>query len=273
MKSLTPILASITLLLAVPASSLASTETPIDAHEIMQQVKNRDDGNNVVMDMNMTLIDADGTTRERLIRSYRRDDPERPQDSQSIMFFLGPANVKDTGFLTFDFDDSDKDDDQWLYLPALKKVKRIASSDKSGSFMGSDFTYADMSSPNLNDYDYSLMKETEVDDIKVWQILSTPKTAEEIKRTGYSKSVAFVRQDNFVVVRSVNWLEKGNRLKFMEVKKLAQIDGIWTSLEIVMSTKKGKITEHASVLRWSDVKYNQTLDDDLFSQRRLSLGL
>ena len=60
------------------------------------------------------------------------------------MFFLSPADVKDTGFLTYDYDEEGRDDDQWLYLPALKKTKRIASGDKSGSFMGSDFTYADM---------------------------------------------------------------------------------------------------------------------------------
>ncbi len=152
------------LLAALPLSLAAQPS----ARDIMQKVKDRDDGNNVVMDMNMTLIDADGDTRERLIRSFRRDDPVASKNTQSIMFFLGPANVKDTGFLTYDYDDGDRDDDQWLYLPALKKVKRIAAADKSGSFMGSDFTYADMSSPDLDDYDYELMKETVVDSHPVW---------------------------------------------------------------------------------------------------------
>ncbi len=256
-------------LLILPLSASAE----MSGRDIMQKVKDRDDGENAVMDMQMLLINDSGDTRERHIRSFRRDAPENPKDTQSIMFFLSPANVEDTGFLTYDYDDGSKDDDQWLYLPALKKVKRIAAADKSGSFMGSDFTYADMSSPDLDDYTYEVMKETEVDGHKVWQILSTPKTDDEIKRTGYTKSVTFVRQDNYVVVRSVNWLEKGGRLKFMEVKKLEQIDGIWTPLEMVMTTKKGKQTEHASVLRWDDVKYNQPMDDELFTQRRLSQGL
>lgn len=256
-------------LLILPLSASAE----MSGRDIMQKVKDRDDGENAVMDMQMLLINDSGDTRERHIRSFRRDAPENPKDTQSIMFFLSPANVEDTGFLTYDYDDGSKDDDQWLYLPALKKVKRIAAADKSGSFMGSDFTYADMSSPDLDDYTYEVMKETEVDGHKVWQILSTPKTDDEIKRTGYTKSVTFVRQDNYVVVRSVNWLEKGGRLKFMEVKKLEQIEGIWTPLEMVMTTKKGKQTEHASVLRWDDVKYNQPMDDELFTQRRLSQGL
>ena len=271
---------SYTVVLATAASVLASLllsgavfAAEKTGREIMQLVKDRDDGNNVVMDMDMILIDAKGNQRERKLRSFRRDAPDNPDDAQSIMFFLDPANVKDTGFLTYDYDDSDKDDDQWLYLPALKKVKRIAASDKSGSFMGSDFTYADMSSPDLDDYEYKLMKETEVNGHKVWQILSTPKTEDEIERTGYTRSVLFIRQDNHVLVRSVNWVKKGDRHKYMDVKELEQIDGIWTTTEMVMTTKKGKETEHSSVMRMSNVKYDQPMEDDLFSQRRLSKGL
>lgn len=243
------------------------------ARDIMQQVRDRDDGNNVIMDMDMILIDSKGNKRERTIRSFRRDAPENPKDAQSIMFFVSPANVENTGFLTYDYDDGSKDDDQWLYLPALKKVKRIAAADKSGSFMGTDFTYADMSNPDLDDYDYKLMKEIEIDGNKVWQILATPNNEEEIERTGYTKSVVFVRQDNLVVIRSVAWVKEGNKNKFMEVKTLEQIDGIWTPTEVVMTTKKGKETEHASVLKSRNVQYDQPMDDDLFSQRRLSQGL
>ena len=245
----------------------------LTAREIMQKVKDRDTGNNSVSDLEMILIDSKGNQRVRKIRSYGRDSLSNPEDSESIMFFLSPADVKGTGFLTYDYDDSSKDDDQWLYLPALKKVKRIAASDKSSSFMGSDFTYADMSSPNIEDYDYKIMQETDVKGDKVWQIESIPKTEEEIERTGYTKSVIFVRKDNFVVIRGVNWVKKGDRLKYMDIKKLEQIDGIWVSTEVTMTTKKGKQTEHTSIIRSSNLKFNQQLEEDLFTQRRLSKGL
>ena len=117
-------------------------------------------------------------------------------------------------------------DDQWLYLPALKKTKRIASSDRSGSFMGSDFSYADLTSRDLDQYDFTLMKETDVDGVEVWQIESVPRTKQEVKETGYTKTIDFVRQDNFVVIRSVGFVKKGSRLKYMEIEKLEQIDGI-----------------------------------------------
>jgi len=256
-------------LLCVPLAAMAE----MSGRDIMEKVRDRNDGDNAVMDMKMILVDADGATRERRIRSFRRDAPDNPDDTQSIMFFLGPATVENTGFLTYDYDDGDKDDDQWLYLPALKKVKRIAAADKSGSFMGSDFTYADMSSPAIDDYRYEIMKETKVGEQPVWQILATPTDEDEIERTGYSKSVFFVRQDNYVIIRAVNWLADSPRMKFMEVRELEKVDGIWTPTEMVMTTKKGKKTEHASILRWKNIEYNEDLDEELFTQRRLQRGL
>lgn len=113
---------------------IAGGEDP-DARFIMEKVDSRDDGDKSITDMQMRLIDKNGKERIRTIRSYSMD---MGKDSYSLMFFLSPADVKNTGILTYDYDDPDKDDDQWLYLPALRKTKRIASSDKSGSFMGSE---------------------------------------------------------------------------------------------------------------------------------------
>ncbi|MBF0171060.1 MAG: outer membrane lipoprotein-sorting protein, partial [Nitrospinae bacterium] len=190
-----------------------------------------------------------------------------------LMFFEGPADVRDTGFLTYDYDDSSRDDDQWLYLPALKKTKRIATADKSGSFMGSDFSYADQTKPDLTDYDYELVKEDEVRGAKVWIVMATPRTQAIIDEYGYTKSALFVRQDNHVVVRAKRWLVDGGREKYMDVVDLRQIDGIWTNLEITMTTKRGKETESKTILKQSEVSYGNALDPDLFTIRRLEKGL
>lgn len=242
----------------------------MSAREIMQAVEDRDDGDNRVADMTMMLIDKNGDNRTRSIRSY---DKEKGEDKQRIMFFLSPADVKDTAFLTYDYDAYEADDDQWLYLPALRKSKRIASSDKSGSFMGSDFSYSDMTRKNLDAYDFKTLKEDEVRGSKVWMIESLPKSKEEIEETGYEKSILFVRQDNFVVVRAVHWVKDGGRLKYLDVTKLEQIDGVWTILEMTMTTKKGKATLHKTELSFANVKYNQELDEQMFTVRRLEKGL
>ena len=97
-------------------------------------------------------------------------------------------------------------------------------------------------------------------------------TEDEIEETGYTKSVLFVRQDNYVVIRAVNWLKKGGRLKYLDVKKLEEIDGIWVPTEVHMTLKKGKTTLHKTVLRAHNVKFNQDLAPDHFTLRKLEAG-
>ncbi len=260
----------ITLLFSLTVSvAIAGADDP-EARAIMEKVDARFDGDNGTSNMEMTLIDKRGKTRVRKITTFMKDFGE---DTYRILFFKSPADVKDTGFLTYDYDDNEKDDDQWLYLPALRKTKRIATSDKSGSFMGSDFNYSDMTSKDLEDYDFKLLKEGEVRGAKVWLIESTPRSRDVIDETGYTKSVIFVRQDNYFVVRLVHWVHGGNRLKYLDVVKLEQIDGVWTGLEVTMTTKQGKKTLHKTVLKYSGVKYNQNHDDNMFTIRRLEKGL
>jgi outer membrane lipoprotein-sorting protein len=244
-----------------------------EARAIMEKVDARDDGNNQVSEMEMILIDKKGKERVRKIHTFSKDKGE---DTLRLMFFLHPADVKDTSFLTFDYDDSDKDDDQWLYLPALRKTKRIASTDKSGSFMGSDLTYSDMTSRNLEDYDYTFYekgKEKEVNGIKTWVIWSLPRSKDIIEETGYEKSLLFVRQDNFFVIRALHWVRDGGYKKYMDIKKLDLIDGIWVATEMHITKKKGKNTAHKTILKLNDVKFNQGLEFDIFTVRRMEKGL
>lgn len=238
--------------------------------EIVHKVDTRDDGDDAISTMRMVLIDKNGDQRVRSMKKYAKDFGE---DTYSAIFFLAPSDIKNTAFLTYDYDDNTKDDDQWLYLPALKKSKRIASSDKSASFMGSDFTYSDMTSREIEDYDYKIAKESKVEDKKVWIIESVPKTQKTIDETGYTKSYMFVRQDNFVVIRALHFMADGGKKKYMDVKKLERIDGIWTATEIEMKTKKGKQTLHATLLQFDDVKYGQDLSDDFFTVRQIEKGI
>lgn len=244
-----------------------------EARAIMEKVDLREDGDRSVSDMQMVLINKHGKKRTRSIRSYGID---RGEDHLSLMFFLTPADVASTGFLTHDYDIPEQEDDQWLFLPALNKTKRIASGDKSGSFMGSDFSYSDMTSRRLEDYNYSFHEkqpEAEVYGNKVWVINVVPKTESISKETGYKRTIAFIRQDNHVIIRAIYFPRDANTIKYYDVKKLEQIDGIWTGTEIHMTTKKGKQTAHKTILTFSNVKYNQdSVNEDFFTIRRLEKG-
>ena len=259
------------LLIASLGSSLLFAQSGL---EIMQKVLDRDDGDNIITNMQMQLIDKNGHKRVRDMKTFSKDIGE---DEKKLIFFLSPSDVKNTAFLTFDYKDDAKDDDQWLYLPALNKTKRIPASDKDSSFMGSDFSYSDMTEPVLSDYTFKILKESSIKrktgKVKVWLVESTPKTQETIDETGYTKSIAYVRQDNYMLVRAKFYLKKANRVKYMDVKKIEKIDGIDVATITTMITKQGKRTLHKTILIQSDVKMNQDLKEDMFTTRTIEKGL
>lgn len=257
-----PLIAAL-LLALLPALAAAQS-----ADQIMARVDARDDGDNATATMEMILIDRSGHQRSRAIRSFTKD---KGADTQRLLFFLAPADVRGTGFLTYDYGNAARDDDQWMYLPELQKTKRIAASDRSGSFMGSDFSFADMTRRELSEWNFRLLKEDQVRGKPAWLIEAVPVSRAVRDRYGYEKSVVFIQQDNYMAVRGVHWLRDG-RLKYQDVKQMRRIDGIWVATEIEMRTVAGKTTEHTTILRLSDIRFGQALDDDLFTIRRLEQG-
>jgi hypothetical protein len=255
--------------LAVPGP-VSAAGAPPTGRQIMEWVENRNDGDDATMDIDMVLIDRSGKRRERRLRSFVRDVAD---GTRQVLFFRSPASVRNTAFLTHDYDDPERDDDQWLYLPALHRTKRIASAERSGSFMGSDLTYADMSSRPLDRYDYRLVKEIDVRGHPVWVVEATPRTPEEIERTGYTRQLLLVRKDNHVVVRAVSWLQKADRLKYMDVRGLEQIDGIWVPTEVQVTTKTGDQVLHETILTSRNIVLNGGVDPEVFTLRRLEQGL
>ena len=171
------ILLALSLGVSILSTSLLADDAK--ARAIMTKVDARDDGSSLEQNLLMVLVNKKGKKRVRDMKSYTKDFGK---DEKKVMFFKSPADVKNTGFLTFDYDKANKDDDQWLYLPALKKVKRIPSSDKSSSFMGSDFSYYDMTKMSLKDFDFKLLKETKVRGHAVWMIESTPRSQKNHER-------------------------------------------------------------------------------------------
>ncbi len=264
-----PIFTAISIFVIV--MGISSVSFAITGLEIMQRAKDRYDGDSMTSDLIMILVDKKGKKRIRKIRSFQKDFGV---DSYSVMFFTDPADVKNTGFLTYDYDAEGKDDDQWLYLPALRKIKRIGGSDKDGSFMGTDFNYSDMSEADLNDYEYTLIKELEIGGNKVWQVQALPKSDDIADKSGYSKSVMFVRQDNYITIRAIKYVyKKKNRKKFMMVNKLEKIDDIWVAVESQMVTKEGRAKIHSTILRNDNIKLNEDIPDSFFSKRQLEKGM
>ena len=107
----------------------------------------------------------------------------------------------------------------------------------------------------------------------VWLIESTPISQAVIDETGYIKSILYIRKDNYVLTRAKFYLKKAKRIKYMDVRKLTQIDGIWVAMQTSMTSKQGKKTLHKTILTNSDVEINTYIDDDMFSIRAIEKGL
>ncbi|GHV06051.1 hypothetical protein AGMMS50229_10170 [Campylobacterota bacterium] len=240
----------------------------LDAQEIMRQVDERDKGNRMRANMQMILVDGANRTRERKMVQFKRDFAAI---TKKAIIFLEPSDVKNTGFLIFDH--KSEDDEQWLYLPNLQKTKRIASSDQSGSFMGSDFSYNDLNDRNIDDYNYKLVGDREVNGFAVWLIEATPKNERVRENSGYTRSLLAVRKDNFFVIRAINYETKKNRVKFLDIPTVERIDSIWQPLEMQMTTKQDNTVLHSTTIRFQNVRFGQELDDEQFSIRGIERGL
>jgi hypothetical protein len=256
----------------VESSAEQKAVTDISPREIMYKVNELDMGDNVIQEQSMTVIDDKGNSREQRSKSFRKK-MENGDETRSITFFTYPNEIKNTGFLTYDYKNSDKDDRRWMYLPKLRKIKRIASKDKRLSFMQSDFSHADLSIRNVDAYQYKLIGEEDLEGHKVWVIESTPKDEETISENGYIKNIFYVRQDVNVIVRSINYLKKGKRIKTMNVSKLENIQGYWVLKEITMETSKSGEVLSKTILRIDNILFDQDIPHNQFSTHALERGL
>lgn len=234
--------------------------------DIAQRVKDRPDGDTRRSELTMKLINKRGAVRERKLISYSIDMGKDKKDKKTIMFFLYPGDVKGTGFLTWDYDQIGKDDDKWLYLPAMKKTRRISgTSAKKDYFMGSDFTYDDMGSRNVDEDTHKLLGEETFDGHKCWKLESTSKDQRDV----FSKKIAWIRQDCLIPVR-VEYYDRMNRLhRLLELSDIAQIDGFWMAQKMNMSNVQ---TGHRTVLEIKKPEFNRPIDESKFTVTSLEKG-
>ncbi|HHH36000.1 MAG TPA: outer membrane lipoprotein-sorting protein [Gammaproteobacteria bacterium] len=235
--------------------------------EIMRAVDGREDGDDLRQAMTQTLIDRNGNRRVRHMISFRKD---YGKDKRLISFFTEPANIRDTALLTFDYDDPDRDDDQWLYLPALKKVRRISAADRGDYFMGTDFTFEDMKqTPELGDYHWKLLGSEIIDGQECWKVEGVPVSQDVVRELGYSRMIQHVRKDNDFTIRVDYWDRAGRELKHLRVLELRRIQGIWSAVRIEMENVQ---TKHRTLIELADQHYNTGLKDSLFTKRALKRG-
>jgi hypothetical protein len=216
--------------------------------------------------MVMKVMDKSGAAKERRIVWYTRTDP---QDLNKILMrFLSPRDLENTGLLTWE--KRDGDDDQWLYLPATKKVKRIAASGKKSRFMGTDFAFEDLRSENLALYTYTLTGTETVDGQACYIIEAVPATARQAADSGYSKRRLWVRQDHYQTVKQEFYDKKGQLEKVEHKRQLVNVKGmIWRANETEMHDVQAGTRTLVQVLKRV---VDQGLNDNFFTETELTRG-
>ncbi len=232
-----------------------------NATEIAWKVYNRATPKDGESDMTMTLINAKGKERVRYLHQYFKDYGEV---EKKIMFFKAPADVKNTSFLNYSYDD-DHDDDQWLYLPALKKVKRISGGNKEDYFMGSDFTYEDLEKRSPNKDEHTLLKTETLNGELCYVIASVPKEEGQ-----YSKRVAWIIKEKWIPLKIEFYDEDEALLKILSITDYQKLQGYWT---IVVQEMKNVQKDHKTVIALSNIRIEVGLGDEKFTQRAMTKGL
>ncbi|MFT4824580.1 MAG: putative RND superfamily exporter protein [Halioglobus sp.] len=253
----------------VATDAAAADELP-EGRWVVEQINRVDDGSHVTRKLSMTMIDRRGKERKRETIGYRKYFGD---EKRTVLFYLSPRNVKDTGFLTYDYPDVQLDDDQWLYLPALRKARRISASDRGDYFLGTDFTYEDIKKEGkieLSDYHFKTLKNELVDGRETLKVEAIPVDDATAKELGYGKVHSWVDRSNWQVVKAQYWDVMLNELKTTTISDIRKIDGIWTRHRMEVRNHK---TGHHTEFVFSDVDYQTPVVDSSFTRRALERGL
>lgn len=249
----------------VTGTRLAFAQQPT-GYDIAKRADEVDKGETSSYTATMTLVDKKGSKRVREIMMKSKDygDTEK-----SVVVFTTPKDVAGVAYLMFEYDDApdgtSKDSDNWLYMPAMKKTRRISGSSKGDDFMGTDFTYEDMGDRGLSKDTFNLLGEETVAGNECWKVecLAKDKTEKNPRR------IVWYRKDSYMVQKAEFYDRQNNLQRVLECSNIKKIDGIWTTGKMYI---KNVLTNHSTLLEMKDVKYNQPLNDNIFTVASLERG-
>ena len=223
--------------------------------EIMQKVDERVAPKDMKVNLTMELTNKKGKTRSSTLRSVSKDDSKK-----QIIWFLEPADDKGVAFLKIEHENGD--DEMRLWLPAFNKVRRISSNQKSDSFMGSDMSYEDMTSKELNEYTYELLGEEEFDDVDCYKVLSIPKPETE---SSYSKFIGWITKDEYLALKEESY-DKNDRLVKVRTIKYVEQKGYIVPEEIFV---KNVQNNHSTLLTFDQMELDTNVKNDLYQEKNL----
>ena len=254
----------------LPGPALCEPDTAARARAIMQQVEDRPDGTDSIARTRIAITDRFGETNTVDILRLRRDFGAAGKDQYTFSFLTGPADMAGTRVLTRDYADAQTTDDQWIMIPGIDEVKRIAVDSYTSKLMGSDINYGDLAARDLDRYDFTYEGEEKVGDWATTVITFTPKTQEEIDRFGYVKGKVWVDMESFLVVRSIFDMVQPGQSKLFITHARALVDGYWTPTEMSFLTQIDGNVSSSTKMTLENVHFDTGLPAELFEPEALT---
>jgi len=248
---------------AVPAEEAGEVKVPPVA-EIVDRANRTAyyQGKDGRAQVTMEITDSQGRTRNRVLVILRKNDSENPKDAgdqKFYVYFLRPADVNKMAFLVWKYVERGKDDDRWLYLPALDLAKRIAGAEKRTSFVGSDFFYEDVSGRGIEEDTHELERTT--DDYFV--VKSTPRDPGSVEFAYYTN---WIHRGSFIPVRTEYFDAGGEKYREYTALNVETVEGYPT---VTRSSMKNLKTGSETVMSYTAVAYDLGLPDGIFTERYL----
>jgi len=267
-------LALVPLWTAIPMQA----KTLDNGHELARAMAERDEGKFLRQKLTMTMTTHRGQVRSREAEYVRANYAHQ---RQTLIRFEAPQRIRGSSFLTHEHQVEGKQDDQWLYLPVLRKVRRVSASDRGDHFFGSDFTYEDVKAAtkfSLYDYNFRLLSAADAPDLessitieeqmgKMQIMEAIPKSANIARELGYGRVIAWVDSERLIPLRVRYWDVGGEPLKRVTIGELSLTKGIWTPRYIEARNDK---SGHRSEFRFSDIRYPDSVSADRFSPGQMA---
>ncbi|MCF8000296.1 MAG: outer membrane lipoprotein-sorting protein [Halanaerobiales bacterium] len=250
-----------TLIILLSGLTFNTLANDLNGREIMEKVYNRNTGEDRKAELNMRLVNKFDDKRERDLKQFNRDFGKV---EKKIMFFTSPQDIRGTSFMNWSYED-EREDSQWIYLPALRKIKRISAENKSDYFMGSDFTYDDLGERKVDEDSHKLIGNEKVNGEECYIVENIPK-----EDYMYSKTITWVSKDKWIGLKKEFYDNDGKLLKILTVKDYEKIDGIVT---ITHSEMYNKQKDHKTILKLDNVEYNTGISEDKFTERQMKMGI
>lgn len=266
-QSATPLVMLVLLASLLPSQSARADAA---ADMVMAELAARPEGATADRTVRIQLIDRHGVVRTQTARAVRKNVAD---GRRMAIFYQSPLNIRGASFLVYDYRDEALDNDQWLYLPALRKVRRIPASDRGDYFLGTDLTFDEIRNDNrvtLADWTFRALGEEEIDGARCMRIEGVAASEAVARELGYRRAQWCVDRKILIARRIDYWDRRDVLLKTLANRDPQLIDGVWAATRIEVSNHK---TGHRTVLDFEASKFDAALPDALFTQQQMERGL